>query len=282
MNVQTTIDLPISCCGFGMHSGAMVQVVFKPSKANTGIVFVRTDVKSVDNVIFANYQNVIETHFATTISNASNIKIATIEHLMAAIYACGIDNLIIEVDGPEIPIMDGSSKPFIFMIECSGIKYLDAKKAQIKLLKEITIEDNGAYIVAGPCERLEIQTSIEFTSKSIGKQSRRCISISDFKQNISDARTFGFIKELKYLNSKGLGLGVSLQNGIGIDENDQLLTKLRYSDEFVRHKILDTVGDLYTAGSIIGHFECYKSGHYLNNQILRKIFSSASNYQLVA
>jgi UDP-3-O-[3-hydroxymyristoyl] N-acetylglucosamine deacetylase len=278
MNLQTTINSPISCYGLGMHSGRMCQMTLKPAKQGSGIVFVRTDVTEIDNAISANYQNVAETTLATTISNASNVKVATIEHLMAALYSFKIDNIIIEIDGPEIPIMDGSSRPFMFMLYCSGVTELNAKRKKIKILKEILVENQDSFIQVEPAEDLKIEASIDFFSKAIGKQHMIYDQKVAFEVEIASARTFGFINDLRYLNSKGLGLGINLQNAIGIDQNDNLLTELRFKDEFVRHKILDCIGDFYTAGDIEGHFKCHKSGHYLNNQILRKIFSDPSNY----
>jgi UDP-3-O-[3-hydroxymyristoyl] N-acetylglucosamine deacetylase len=277
MIFQTTINFPVSCYGFGMHGGKMSQVTFKPSKEDSGIVFIRTDIKT-NNVIKADYSNVFETTLATTLANEHGVKIATVEHLMAALYSCKIDNIIIEIDGPEVPIMDGSSRPFIFMLECAGIQLLTKKKKHIKILKELVVEHNDTFIRVSPSNNLKIETSIEFDTKAIGKQYMLFDESVVFNKEIASARTFGFINDLKYLNSKGLALGVTLQNAIGIDENNSILTDLRFEDEFVRHKILDSVGDFYTAGNIIGHFRCHKTGHYMNNQILRKIFSDQNNY----
>lgn len=281
MSLQTTINYPMSCYGFGMHSGKTCQVTLKPAKADEGIVFIRTDVVDINNAIYASYKNVAETHFSTNLVNQSNVKIATVEHLMAALYGSGIDNLIIEVDGPEIPIMDGSSRPFVFMLDCAGKRLLNKKKRHIKILKELTVEANDSYIHLSPSNNLKVEASIDFPTKAIGKQYMMFDDSASFENQIASARTFGFTSELKYLNSKGLGLGVSLQNAIGIDENDNVLTELRFDDEFVRHKILDSVGDFYTAGNFMGHFRCHKSSHYLNNQILHKIFESSNNYKVV-
>jgi UDP-3-O-[3-hydroxymyristoyl] N-acetylglucosamine deacetylase len=278
MNLQTTINSPISCYGLGMHGGRMCQMTLKPAKQDTGIVFIRTDVKGVDNAIIADYKNVVETTLATTLSNASNIKVATVEHLMAALYSFKIDNIIIELDGPEIPIMDGSSRPFVFMLYYSGTMELGKKRKKLKILKELSVENDDTFIQVRPAANLKIETSIDFSSKAIGRQHMIYDKGVAFEAEIASARTFGFINDLRYLNSKGLGLGINLQNAIGIDQNDNLLTDLRFEDEFVRHKILDSIGDFYTAGDIEGYFRCHKSGHYLNNQILRKIFADPSNY----
>jgi len=210
------------------------------------------------------------------------VQITTIEHLMAALYSFGVDNIIIEADGPEIPIMDGSSRPFIFLLECAGLKLLNKKKKQIKILKELRVEHKDSYITVEPAANFEIETSIEFNSKSIGYQHMIFNENSSFNEEIASARTFGFLSELQYLNSKGLGLGVTLQNAVGINEKDEIITELRYNDEFVRHKILDAIGDFYTLGHFIASkFRCHKSGHYLNNQILRHIMADSNNYQII-
>lgn len=281
MNYQATICTSISCYGEGVHGGKMSQLILEPASANTGIVFIRTDVTKHPNIIKATYNNVTETNLSTIVSNEHEVKVSTIEHLMAALYSFQIDNVIIKIDGPEVPIMDGSSRPFIFMLECAGTKILDAKREYIKVLKELEVSHGDAFITVKPDNALEIDTSIEFNSSIIGKQQMTFNSKSTFKEEIAAARSFGFVKDLKYLNSKGLALGVSLQNAVGIDEQDKTLVELRFEDEFVRHKILDSIGDFYTAGNIIGNFRCHKSGHFLNNQILRKIFADSNNYVIL-
>jgi len=278
MNYQATICTSMSCYGEGVHGGRMSQLILEPAPANTGIVFIRTDVTQHPNIIHATYNNVTETSLSTIVSNEHGVKVSTIEHLMAALYSFQIDNLIIKIDGSEVPIMDGSSRPFIFMLECAGTKLLDAKRKSIKVLKELEVSHGDAFITVKPDNSLEIDTSIDFASNIIGKQQMTFNSRSAFKDEIAAARSFGFVRDLKYLNSRGLALGVSLQNAVGIDEQDKALVDLRFEDEFVRHKILDSIGDFYTAGNVIGNFRCHKSGHFLNNQILRKIFADSSNY----
>ena len=282
MIMQTTIKFPMSCYGFGIHSGRPVQLTIKPAKQDQGIVFIRTDVNGIDNIVQANYANVCETMLATTICNGSGVKVATIEHFMAAVWSSGIDNMIVELDGPEIPIMDGSSRPFMFMLACGVVTNLNKKKKRIKILKEVFIQNDDAYISVEPNNTFAIQASIEFASKAIGKQSMLFDQNVNFKDEICAARTFGFVNELKYLNSKGLGLGANLDNAVGIDENDELVSKLRFENEFIRHKILDAIGDFATAGLINAHFRSHKSGHNLNNQILHKIFSNSNNYTFVS
>jgi len=279
---QTTIARPMSCYGIAVHSGQHTQLTLKPAPQNTGIVFIRSDVLAVHNIIEATYHNVSETMLSTTIQNDSKIKISTIEHLMAALWGCGIDNVIIEVDGPEVPIMDGSSKPFVFLIECAGTKTLDAPKKIFKIIRDIHVSHDGSEIFVTPNNGFSVNVEIEFASKAIGKQRMSLEDISFFKEEIASARTFGFIHEVEYLRSKGLAKGASLENAVGI-ENDTIMNPegLRFSNEFARHKLLDAVGDFYTAGSIIhGNFSCTKSGHNLNNMLLRQIFDNPNNYNM--
>lgn len=283
MQFQTTIQNPVSCYGIGVHSGKRTQLTLKPAKANTGVIFIRTDITEVANDIAANYINVSDTILSTTISNDANAKVSTIEHLMAALSGCGIQNVIIELDGEEVPIMDGSSRPFVFMLECAGTKILDVPAPYLQVLKEVAVTYNDAYAQLEPSDHFAINMTIDFDNKVIGKQERVFGSTDSFKDSLSDARTFGFIHELEYLKSKGLAKGASLENAVGI-AGDQILNSdgLRYEDEFVRHKLLDAVGDFFTAGhNIVGNFSCYKTGHALNNQLLRKLFSDPQNYKII-
>jgi UDP-3-O-[3-hydroxymyristoyl] N-acetylglucosamine deacetylase len=203
---------------------------------------------------------------------------------MAALWGCGIDNVFVEIDGAEVPVMDGSSKPFVFMIECSGKKLLNTPRKYLKLLKEIRIEDQGCVIEGTPSPNTVIDLTIDFQSAAIGKQNLIFSGNDNFEKEIADARTFGFLHELDYLQSKGLAKGASLDNAIGIDK-DIILNHdgLRRKDEFVRHKMLDLLGDFYTAGgSFIGDLRGYKTSHSLNNRFLRKLFSDQSAYEWVA
>ncbi len=275
---QCTIVYPISCYGIGVHSGDAVQLTLKPAKENTGIIFIRTDINAGDNVITALYSNVTDTRLSTAIGDNHN-RISTIEHLMAALWACKIDNVIVEIDGPEVPIMDGSSKPFIWMIECSGTKIQNAPKKYLKILKPVKLFDNNCELTVEPAEKKSIDLTIDFASKAIGKQNLQLTEANCFKEEIASARTFGFVHELEYLKKQGLARGASLDNAIGIEQDVILNSELRYKDEFVRHKLLDLVGDLGTAsGQIIGSFHGYKTSHALNNQFLRKLFADSSNY----
>ena len=281
MNMQTTILNPISCYGIGVHSGKKTQVTLKPAPANSGVVFIRADVSDVDNVVYASYANVFDTTMSTSIKNIANVQISTIEHLMAAIWGCGINNITVEIDGPEVPIMDGSSKPFVFMIECAGIKTSSAPKKQLKILKDIHVEDNGCEIFATSSDRAYIDLTIDFTSLAIGKQQHIFNQDNSFKEELADSRTFGFVHELDYLQSKGLAQGASLDNAIGIDK-DVILNHegLRHDNEFVRHKLLDMLGDFFSSGGeVIADIKGFKTSHELNNKFLHKIFNDPSSYQ---
>ncbi len=279
---QTTIKNPISCYGIGVHSGERVNLTLKPAPQNTGVTFIRTDVKSIDNVIKASCLNVFETTLSTTIQNSSGVKVSTIEHLMAAIWGCSIDNIVVELDGAEVPIMDGSSKPFVFMLECADIVTFSAPRRFLKIKKDVRVVNNSAECYASSSDNFSITMEIDFANKVIGYQKFELNTDSCFKEEIAGARTFGFIKDVEYLQSKGLAKGASLSNAIGIEE-DRILNHdgLRFENEFVRHKLLDAIGDFKTAGFIIGHFSGSKSGHLTNNMLLRKILEDSNAFEYV-
>lgn len=281
--MQTTIENPISCYGIGVHSGRKTQVTLKPAKQDMGVVFVRTDVSSVDNKIYASYENVFDTTLSTSIKNIAGVQVSTIEHLMAAVWGCGLSNVIVEIDGPEVPIMDGSSKPFVFMIECAGVKELNAPKKYLKLLKDVHVSEGDSEIFASPAKRTHIDLTINFDSLAIGRQQYIFTPGASFKDSLADARTFGFIRDLEYLQSKGLAKGASLENAIGIDK-DVILNQegLRHDNEFVRHKLLDLLGDLFSAGGeVVANLQGFKTSHSLNNKFLRKVFSDQYSYKWV-
>jgi UDP-3-O-[3-hydroxymyristoyl] N-acetylglucosamine deacetylase len=256
-------------------------MTLKPAKEGTGVLFVRSDVPSERSFIRADYRNVTDTSLCTKLSNEYRVSIGTVEHLSAAIWGCGIDNIIVEVDGPEIPVMDGSSKAFVFMIKCAGIKYFSSKRRAIKITKEVVISSDKCEVIVMPYDNcMRVEMNIDFESKVIGKQSNCIVGREDFLVSCADARTFGFVNELEYLRKKGLAKGASLDNAIGID-GDVVLNHdgLRYDDEFVRHKILDAVGDFALSGiNIHGMFVCNKSGHGINNLVLHKIFENDNCY----
>jgi UDP-3-0-acyl N-acetylglucosamine deacetylase len=255
-NNQQTIEASIFVKGIGLHSGKHVELKLEPAEIDNGIQFIRTDSKK-NNIIKAIWSNVSETLLSTTISNAHGLKISTVEHLMSALSGLHIDNLNIYINAAEVPIMDGSSKPFVDMIEKIGIKEQNKKRKFLNIKKIIEVANNNSSVKIIPNNQFSIDFEIDFPSQLVSKQSCQLQLINgNYKTDIAAARTFGFEKDVKHLRSNGLALGGSLDNAVVVGEN-KILNKdgLRYTDEFVRHKILDSIGDLYLAGSpIIGYF----------------------------
>ena len=281
---QHTLVKEVSCVGVGLHSGADVHMAIKPAPENYGIRFVRKDVEGFDAVVSADYRNVTNTTLGTTIANDEGTIVSTIEHLMAAFWGCNIDNAIVELDGPEVPIMDGSAEPFVFLIECAGIQLQTTQRKIIEVLKQVEIREDNKYAVIEPAEHFSVSLEIDFASDAIANQ-RAVFHSSDvsFKTDLCRARTFGFEHEVEKMRSMGLAKGGSLDNAIVVSGN-KVLNKggLRYADEFVRHKILDCIGDFYLVGGMIrGHFTGYRSGHELNNQLLHKFFADKDAWQLL-
>ncbi len=274
---QHTIAHSVNCEGIGLHSGVTAKLVLRPAPEDSGIVFIRKDLSPEINKIKARYDNVTNTKLGTTLSNEHGATISTIEHLMASLWGCGIDNCYVEVDGPEIPIMDGSAEPFVFLIECAGISVQQAERRTLKILKEVSVTDEktGAILSIRPSDGFQVNIEIDFEMQKIAKESRRFdANHMSFKSEFSRARTFGFAKEVEYLRSIGLARGGSLHNAVVIGDEGVINKEgLRYRDECVRHKVLDCIGDLYLAGGRIeGSVEGKKSGHCLNNQLLRALF----------
>lgn len=281
---QKTIGNKISCSGIGLHSGLKVSATLIPAPCNSGIIFKRTDVEEAKSVIQAKYSNVIETNLGTVIANEFGVKVSTIEHLMAAIWGCGIDNLIVEIDAPEAPIMDGSSAPFVFLLECAGVKIQEEIRNVIEITQNFEFEEDGKKIEIEPAKEFSFDLKIDFQHKKIQQQQVEYHStFSSFKNDLCRARTFGFKSEIEYLRKIGLVQGGSLDNAILIDEEDIVNEGgLRYANEFARHKAIDFIGDLYLAGHyIIGHFKASKSGHYINNKMLRKLLADQSCWRIV-
>lgn len=259
-------------------------MILRPADACTGIRFVRTDIGDRNNVIPALWNAVVDTRLCTVIGNQAGVTVGTVEHLMAALRACGIDNAVVELDGPEVPIMDGSSAPFIEAVMRVGIRAQAAPRRAVKILKEITIRDGGKHVTLKPGVGSRFRAEIEFDHHAIGRQSCEIEMLGgQFISEVADARTFGFAHEVNALRTQGLALGGSLENAVVLDQNG-IMNKdgLRYDDEFARHKVLDAVGDLYLAGApIIGMYEGYKPGHALNNRILHALFSDRSAWTTV-
>jgi len=281
---QKTIHSKVSCTSVGLHSGAKVNMTLLPAPVDSGIIFRRIDLESGKNEIAAKYENVTTTNLGTTISNKHDAKVLTVEHLMAAIWGSGIDNLIIELDGAEIPIMDGSSKPFIFLMECAGIETQNQPRKIIEILKTLRVEDGDKFVEVSPSRQFSLDLEIEFKNEKIGKQKFSYHNnLNSFKNDIAPARTFCLKEEIEQMHKMNLAKGGNLNNAIVVDgANIVNEGALRFENEFVRHKILDFVGDIYLAGyHICAHFNASKTGHALNNKILREIFSNQENYRIL-
>lgn len=282
---QRTLRNRVSCIGTGLHSGAKVAMTLLPAREDTGIRFVRRDEKVKNQEVAADYRNVTNTMLGTTLTNAEGVSVATVEHLMAALWACGVDNCLIELDGPEVPIMDGSSEPFIFLIECAGIVEQRKTRQVIEILKEISVVENNSFASIQPSENFSVSLEIDFGDKVIANQ-KYAFDASDasFKTELSRARTFCFRHEVEKLQSMGLARGGSLDNAVVVDE-DGIMNEggFRYNDECVRHKVLDCIGDVYLAGGYIkGHVKGSRSGHGLNNKLLRQLFADDSAWRIVS
>ncbi len=280
---QHTLKSEIGCSGTGLHSGNTVSIVLKPAPEDTGIVFRRTDANNAE--IPALVENVVEATLCTTLGNEDGVTVATVEHLLAALAGCHVDNVIVEVDGPEMPIMDGSAAPFVFLIECAGLVVQSKPRRFIEVLKRVEVCEDGREASLSPGDGFSVGFEIDFDTDAIGRQDKNVKLVNGtFKGEISRARTFGFAEEVDRLREMGLARGGSLENAVVVS-GDKILNDegLRYDDEFVRHKILDSVGDLYLAGApISGHFQGYRSGHAMNHAIVRALFSDPTAWRYVA
>ena len=283
LNNQQTIDKPLHIKGIGLHTGLEVSMKLYPAEADYGIQFIRKDLNE-NNIIKALWSNVTNTKLSTTISNQIGISVSTIEHLMSALSGLHIDNIKIEIDGPEVPIMDGSSIKFVNLIDTTSIKILNKKRKILKVKKNIKVEKDNTSVELKPNNQFSIDFEIDFPSKLVSQQSCQLQLVNgNYKTDIASARTFGFEKDVDMLRSSGLALGGSLDNAVVVGERKILNSDgLRFKDEFVRHKILDSIGDLYLAGAPIqGYFFGNKSGHHLNNLLLRKLFADKNNYEYI-
>jgi len=280
---QKTINRDIIFRGVGLHSGANVTMTVKPAKPNSGILFKRVDLKE-NNIVVPNIFNVSSAVFCTTIANESGVSISTIEHLMGALYGLGIDNALVEIDNQEVPILDGSAKIFIEEISKVGIKNSEAPIKIIKIEKRIEFNDGKKTISIEPSKvSLDIDFELKYENNLIGTQ-RNLVSV--FESDLTDiynSRTFCLFEDIEKLKEMGLAKGGSLENAIVVRDNEILNEKgLRNKKEFVNHKILDCMGDLYLAGyKIIGKIVCSQGGHKLTNQLLRKVFQNDENFSLI-
>ena len=278
---QKTLNGKVVCEGIGLHSGLKIKMEIMPAEANQGIVFIRKDI--LDNQkIHASYKNVSDTKLGTTIRNKAGYKVRTIEHLMAAFMGLKIDNALVILSGSEIPIMDGSSKVFVDLINGIGIKEQFVSKKIIKILRRVAVYNGKSSIIASPSKDFSIEYQIDFEDPAIGIQKQKLTRLgSNFDKEISAARTFGMLKEVQYMHKNGLALGGSIDNAIVVD-NGKILNPdgLRYKDEFVRHKILDLCGDIYLSGRhFLGNISAICAGHEINNKFLWELFSDENNYQ---
>ena len=281
---QQTLNKIISFAGTGLHLGKKISINLKPAEADTGIIFKRTDIKN-NNEIKANYQNVSSAKFCTKIENDHGVSVSTIEHLMAALYICGVDNLIVQIDGGEIPIMDGSSIEFVEKIKKTGLKILDKNRKFIKINKKIDLKLHDKSISIEPSsDSLKVAFTLSYENSPLIKSQTNCV---DFKnknlENIYSARTFCLYEDIEKVKSLGLAKGGNLDNAVVI-KGDKVLneTGLRSKNEFVNHKILDLAGDFMLAGMrIIGSVSCMHGGHLLTNEFLKKILSNKDNFVIV-
>ena len=280
---QKTLNSEVVCEGIGLHSGKKTSIKIIPAEVNTGITFIRQDL-STNREVKATYENVCDTKLGTTISNNVGHKVQTIEHLMAAFMGLKIDNAQVLLSGSEIPIMDGSSRIFIDLINSVGIKEQFTKKKVIKILKEVSFFQKNSSIIALPSDNFSIDYQIDFDDPAIGIQNKKVTLMGDnFDKEIGSARTFGMLNEVEYMHKNGLALGGSINNAIVVDKGKILNDDgLRFEDEFVRHKILDLCGDFYLSGfQILGSVVAKCAGHDINNKFLWKLFSDDSNYQII-
>jgi UDP-3-O-[3-hydroxymyristoyl] N-acetylglucosamine deacetylase len=273
--MRKTLKSEVEISGIGLHGGVPVSMTVAPAAAGEGISFLRVDVAPDQQTVPAKYDLVTDTRLCTKLSNAHGVSVGTVEHVMAALAGCGITDAVIALDGPEVPIMDGSSEPFVSAFIQAGIVSLGVDCAAIRILKPIRVEDSGRWAELSPADRFSMDFRIEFEDAAIGEQHHRMTLVNGaFVSELSDCRTFGHLHEVEHLRAIGLARGGNLKNAIVVDKGRVLNPEgLRRSDEFVRHKMLDAIGDLALAGApIIGRFTGDKAGHEMTNRLLRELF----------
>ncbi len=283
---QHTLRNPISCSGVGLHSGQPVTLTLRPAAANSGVVFRRTDL-GLD--LPARFDAVVDTRLCTVLGSTvdGRARVATVEHVMAALSACGIDNVLVELDGPEVPVLDGSSAPFVFLLDCAGRAGQDEARSTIEVLRTVRVEENGAFAELRPSHApgLSLSLSIEFDARAIGRQAYSIrLGEQAFRRELASCRTFTLLGEIEAMRAAGLARGGSLDNALVVDDAVVLNpVGLRHPDEFVRHKVLDAVGDLALAGHPLrGAFIGHRSGHGLNNRLLRALLADPAAWRLSA
>ena len=280
---QKTVKDTIKFSGIGLHSGKLVKLNIKPAEPNTGIIFKRVDINS-NNIIYPNFENVSNTSLNTTISNEYGIKVSTIEHLMGALLGVGVDNALIEIDNEEVPILDGSAKEFVEKIISSGFNISNSPIKIIKIKKKVSFEDGKRFISIEPSKiSLDINFELKYENTMIGNQKNKINIYEEDLTDIFNSRTFCLFEDIEKIKKNGLAKGGSLDNAIVV-KNKTILNKngLRNSKEFVNHKILDCIGDLYTCGyRMVASVVCSQGGHYLTNQLLRKVFENKDNFSIL-
>jgi UDP-3-O-[3-hydroxymyristoyl] N-acetylglucosamine deacetylase len=280
---QKTIKNNVSFSGVALHSGLDVNVCIKPAEPNLGIVFKRVDLKE-NNFVYPNFMNVTNTSLNTTIENEFGVKVSTIEHLMGALFGLGIDNALIEIDNEEVPILDGSAKGFIEKITSIGFKITEEPIKIIKINKEISYSEGERFISIKPSTlSLDIDFELKYNNQVIGNQQNKIKVFEDDLSDIFNSRTFCLFEDIEFIKKNGLAKGGSLENAIVVKDKEVLNPEgLRNEKEFVNHKILDCIGDLYTSGyRIIASIKCSQGGHYLTNQLLRKVFHNKENFSII-
>ena len=281
MNYQQTLKSSISLTGVGLHSGAPVIVTVRPARPNHGISFVRVDLEGFPQ-ISGSYKNVSNTQLATTVGHG-RITVSTVEHLLAALQGMGVDNAIVEVNGPELPILDGSAAPYCEAMMTVGVEMQTAFRPYLAIRKRVEVYDGDKWAVAEPSTQLEVHATISWAHPVIGNQEFHYQEGKTDFAELASARTFGFLKDVEALKKMGLARGASLDNAIGLDDTGVLNPDgLRFKNEFVRHKVLDALGDFLLAGiPIQGYIRLHKAGHDLHNQLLTAIFKNPDNYEIV-
>ena len=280
---QQTLKHRISCTGVGLHSGQRVAMTLQPAPPGTGVVFRRMDLPDESSRIPALWDRVCDTTLCSTIANDAGARVATVEHLMAAFSGCEVDNVVVELDGSEVPIMDGSAAPFVFLIECAGLVVQDAVRHVIHVTKRVFVEDGDRMVELSPGTGFSVSLDIDFDNPHVARQSHRFdVSGMMFKDELCRARTFGFVDDIQEMRDRGLARGGSLQNAVVVGENGVINEDgLRYDDEFIRHKALDAIGDLYLAGApVMGTYQGVRAGHGLNNRLLRTLFADNDAWEL--
>src|SRR5512133_3183778 len=280
MDSQRTLRRQVSCAGIGLHSGNKVTLSLKPAPANSGIRFRRSDLGNLE--IQANVANLAGRHYATGLAQNEG-SVETVEHLLAALVSLGVDNVVVELNYPEVPIMDGSAAPFVYLIQEAGVRSLGVPKRVLKVRQPIELARGDKRIALYPCDHFKITYSISFDHPLLRHQARTLsVTQESFVEEIAPARTFGFLKEVELLRQHGLALGGSLENAIVIGETGVLNNQLRFEDEFVRHKILDAIGDLALAGyPIIGHLVAHRGGHALHTAFAAKLLEERQAWEIV-